>query len=42
MAQQQCVYEAYKRAGLKPQDADYVELHATGSWLFFLVIQNAI
>ncbi|KAK7042708.1 polyketide synthase [Favolaschia claudopus] len=31
IAQQRCIYEAYKRAGLNPRDADYVELHATGT-----------
>jgi acyl transferase domain-containing protein len=30
VAQQKCIYEAYRRAGLDPKDADYVELHATG------------
>ncbi|KAJ6483679.1 hypothetical protein DFH09DRAFT_949601, partial [Mycena vulgaris] len=31
ITQQQCVYEAYRRAQLMPQDADYIELHATGT-----------
>ncbi|KAJ7484906.1 hypothetical protein B0H11DRAFT_1163748 [Mycena galericulata] len=31
VAQQKCIYEAYRRAGLNPTDADYVELHATGT-----------
>ncbi|KAF8209510.1 hypothetical protein K438DRAFT_1960508 [Mycena galopus ATCC 62051] len=31
LAQQKCIYEAYRRAGLNPRDADYVELHATGT-----------
>ncbi|KAJ7218352.1 hypothetical protein GGX14DRAFT_356888 [Mycena pura] len=31
VAQQKCIYEAYRRAGLNPGDADYVELHATGT-----------
>ncbi|KAJ7120035.1 hypothetical protein C8R44DRAFT_981991 [Mycena epipterygia] len=31
VAQQKCIYEAYRRAGLDPKDADYVELHATGT-----------
>ncbi|KAJ7214322.1 hypothetical protein GGX14DRAFT_550479 [Mycena pura] len=29
--QRECAYEAYRRAGLQPQVADYVELHATGT-----------
>ncbi|KAJ7096113.1 hypothetical protein C8R44DRAFT_379140 [Mycena epipterygia] len=31
VAQQQCIEAAYKRAGLKPSDADYIELHVTGT-----------
>ncbi|KAF7358399.1 Polyketide synthase [Mycena venus] len=30
-SEQECVYEAYSRAGMKPHDADYIELHATGT-----------
>ncbi|KAJ7659556.1 hypothetical protein DFH06DRAFT_1402502 [Mycena polygramma] len=31
IAQQGCIYEAYRRACLDPKDADYIELHATGT-----------
>ncbi|KAJ7673945.1 hypothetical protein DFH06DRAFT_751727 [Mycena polygramma] len=31
IAQQGCIYEAYSRACLDPKDADYIELHATGT-----------
>ncbi|KAJ7672416.1 hypothetical protein DFH06DRAFT_1363281 [Mycena polygramma] len=31
LAQQQCVIEAYNRAGRHPTEVDYVELHATGT-----------
>ncbi|KAF7348045.1 Polyketide synthase [Mycena sanguinolenta] len=31
VAQQWCIAEAYKKSGLNPQDADYIELHATGT-----------
>ncbi|KAJ7801502.1 hypothetical protein B0H14DRAFT_2895228 [Mycena olivaceomarginata] len=31
VTQQKCIYEAYRRAGLNPGDADYVELHAPGT-----------
>ncbi|KAF8128037.1 hypothetical protein K438DRAFT_2141448, partial [Mycena galopus ATCC 62051] len=31
IAQQKSIYAAYKAAGLNPKDADYVELHATGT-----------
>ncbi|KAJ6611341.1 hypothetical protein B0H10DRAFT_369055 [Mycena sp. CBHHK59/15] len=31
VAQQKCIREAYRRAGVDPRDADYVELHATGT-----------
>ncbi|KAJ7636257.1 hypothetical protein FB45DRAFT_1024384 [Roridomyces roridus] len=31
LAQQRCIVEAYRRAGVSPKDADYVELHATGT-----------
>lgn len=27
---QQCILTAYRKAGLSPAEADYVELHATG------------
>ncbi|KAJ6518275.1 hypothetical protein C8R47DRAFT_1312711 [Mycena vitilis] len=30
-AQQECIYEAYRRAGMDPKQADFVELHATGT-----------
>ncbi|KAJ7909504.1 hypothetical protein B0H13DRAFT_2272842 [Mycena leptocephala] len=30
-AQQRCIEEAYRRSGLSPRDADYIELHATGT-----------
>jgi acyl transferase domain-containing protein len=30
LAQKRCIQAAYDRAGLNPQDADFVELHATG------------
>jgi acyl transferase domain-containing protein len=35
VAQKQSIYEAYKRSGLDPKEADYVELHATGPFFFF-------
>ncbi|KAJ7642832.1 hypothetical protein B0H17DRAFT_1148728 [Mycena rosella] len=28
---QACIHQAYERSGLSPSDADYVELHATGT-----------
>ncbi|KAJ7463693.1 hypothetical protein FB451DRAFT_1042909, partial [Mycena latifolia] len=31
VSQQRCIREAYERSGLDPRDADYVELHATGT-----------
>ncbi|KAJ7686126.1 hypothetical protein B0H17DRAFT_1332956 [Mycena rosella] len=31
LIQQQCIHDAYKRANLNPRDADYVELHGTGT-----------
>ncbi|KAF8193609.1 hypothetical protein K438DRAFT_2017705 [Mycena galopus ATCC 62051] len=31
IAQQYCIKEAYRRSGLNPRDADYIELHATGT-----------
>ncbi|KAJ7659066.1 hypothetical protein DFH06DRAFT_990014, partial [Mycena polygramma] len=31
VAQQECIYDAYRRAGLDPKQADFVELHATGT-----------
>ncbi|KAJ7248052.1 hypothetical protein C8J57DRAFT_1475664 [Mycena rebaudengoi] len=31
LTQQLCIRKAYSRAGLDPQDADFVELHATGT-----------
>ncbi|KAJ7182483.1 hypothetical protein C8R43DRAFT_868767, partial [Mycena crocata] len=31
VAQEKCINEAYRRAGLDPRDADYIELHATGT-----------
>ncbi|KAJ7087152.1 hypothetical protein C8R44DRAFT_991421, partial [Mycena epipterygia] len=31
VAQQECIREAYLRSGVNPRDADFVELHATGT-----------
>ncbi|KAJ7223452.1 hypothetical protein GGX14DRAFT_540253 [Mycena pura] len=31
VVQEECIKRAYERSGLRPSDADYVELHATGT-----------
>ncbi|KAJ6449449.1 hypothetical protein C8R45DRAFT_1084229 [Mycena sanguinolenta] len=31
VSQQRCIEHAYKKSGLSPRDADYIELHATGT-----------
>ncbi|KAJ7195057.1 hypothetical protein GGX14DRAFT_677404 [Mycena pura] len=31
VVQEECIHRAYERSGLRPSDADYVELHATGT-----------
>lgn len=34
LAQQDCIRKAYERAGRKPEEVDYAELHATGNVSF--------
>ncbi|KAJ6463074.1 hypothetical protein DFH09DRAFT_1295961, partial [Mycena vulgaris] len=42
VAQQKCIYEAYRRSRLTPRDADYVELHATDRSVMFGSVKGNI
>ncbi|KAJ7493888.1 hypothetical protein FB451DRAFT_1491404 [Mycena latifolia] len=41
VAQQHCIHEVYRKCNLNPTDADYIELHATGTFVGDPIEANA-